>query len=129
MGTRANKQTPGQLLAKWEGVYKKGLLSFWILLLLNERPSYAYEMASEIARISQGSVTVDEKSLYRALNRFEQNGILESEQKKSDIGPLRRYYSLSNMGKELLVSFTERNILVFKSPEVESKLKALVSDK
>ena len=37
-----------QLLFKWEGVYKKGLLSFWILLLLDERPSYAYEMAGEV---------------------------------------------------------------------------------
>jgi DNA-binding PadR family transcriptional regulator len=116
-----------QLLFKWEGVYKKGLLSFWILLLLDERPSYAYEMAGEIRRISQGTISVDEKSLYRALNRFEKTGILVSEQRKSDIGPDRRYYALSDAGRELLVKFIERNILVFRSTEVESRIECLVN--
>jgi hypothetical protein len=36
----------GDLLTKWEESYKKGLLSFWILLLLYERPSYPYEMSA-----------------------------------------------------------------------------------
>ena len=118
-----------QLLFKWEGVYKKGLLSFWILLLLDERPSYAYEMAGEIRRISQGSISVDEKSLYRALSRFEKTGLLTSEQKKSDIGPPRRYYSLSDLGRDLLLRFIERNIAVFTSPEVESKIEHLLGDR
>jgi PadR family transcriptional regulator PadR len=115
------------LLTKWEGVYKKGLLSFWILLLLNERPAYAYEMANEIHDMSQGTMTVDEKSLYRALNRFESAGILHSEKKKSDVGPARRYYFLSDLGKELLVRFTKRNVLVFKSPGVGSRIERLVN--
>ena len=59
------------LLLKWEESYKKGLLSFWILLLLYERPSYPFEMRPLIEEISQGSITVDENSIYRALNRFE----------------------------------------------------------
>ena len=40
------------LLLKWEEVYKKGLLSFWILLLLNERPSYPFEMRPLIPPVS-----------------------------------------------------------------------------
>jgi DNA-binding PadR family transcriptional regulator len=117
-----------ELLLKWEGVYKKGLLSFWILLLLDQRPSYAYEMASEIRQISHGTISVDEKSLYRALNRFEKAGIVKSEQRKSDIGPARRYYFLSPLGKDLLVRFIERNILVLRSPEVEARIEGLVND-
>src|SRR3989304_7227035 len=66
------------LLNKWEETYKKGLLSFWILLLLHERPSYPYEMSAEVARISQGTISVDDNSIYRALNRFESVGILKS---------------------------------------------------
>ncbi len=58
------------LLLKWEESYKKGLLSFWILLLLHERPSYPFEMRSLIEEISQGTITADENSIYRALNRF-----------------------------------------------------------
>ncbi len=118
-----------ELLFKWEGVYKKGLLTFWILLLLNERQSYAYEMTGELRNISKGTISVDEKSMYRALSRYEKNGILKSKQKKSDIGPIRRYYYLSELGKELLRRFIERNIMVFTLPEVESLIKRQIKDR
>jgi DNA-binding PadR family transcriptional regulator len=86
-------------------------------------------MAGEISRISQGSISVDEKSLYRALNRFEKTGILKSEQRRSDIGPARRYYYLSALGKELLVRFIERNLLVFTSQDVQSRIEGLLQMK
>jgi len=34
------------LLLKWEEAYKKGLLSFWILLLLHERPQLSLRNAA-----------------------------------------------------------------------------------
>jgi DNA-binding PadR family transcriptional regulator len=126
MGIKTGDLELERLLFKWEGVYKRGLLSFWILLLLDEQPSYAYEMAGAIRRISQGTLTVDEKSLYRALSRFEKAGILRSERQKSEIGPARRYYFLSELGKELLIAFIQRNILVFQSPGVASRIEDLV---
>lgn len=54
------------LLETWEGTYKKGLLSFWILLLLDRRPTYAFEMNAHIRELSQGSISADDNSLYRA---------------------------------------------------------------
>jgi len=39
-----------RLLENWEGVYKKGLLTFWLLLLLDEKPCYPYEMSAEVGR-------------------------------------------------------------------------------
>ena len=50
---------------EWEETYKKGLLSFWMLLSLTERPMYAYEMKEAVAAFSQGSVSADEKSRKR----------------------------------------------------------------
>jgi len=112
----------GDLLNKWEETYKKGLLSFWILLLLYERPSYPYEMSAEVAKISQGTISVDDNSIYRALNRFESAGIVESELQQSSTGPQRRYYSLTNMGKTLLIGFIQRNIQVFETPSVSERI-------
>ena len=108
-----------ELLNKWEETYKKGLLSFWILLLLNERPSYPYEMSAEIAKISQGTISVDDNSVYRALNRFETAGIVKSELQQSNTGPQRRYYNLTQKGLSLLTEFTQRNIQVFSVPVEE----------
>ena len=107
-----------ELLDTWEAVYKKGLLSFWMLLLLDTRPSYAFEMRPLIEQLSQGSISADDNSLYRALNRFEDLGIVASEVQPSPNGPARRYYRLSPAGQELLRRFIQRNLAVFAHPEV-----------
>ncbi len=106
------------LLETWEAVYKKGLLSFWMLLLLDTRPSYAFEMRPLIEQLSQGSISADDNSLYRALNRFEDLGIVSSEVQPSPSGPARRYDRLSPNGQELLRRFIQRNLAVFAVPEV-----------
>jgi len=116
------------LLTKWEETYKKGLLSFWILLLLYERPSYPYEMSAEVAKISQGTISVDDNSIYRALNRFESVGIVRSELQQSSTGPQRKYYSLTNTGKTLLAEFTKRNIQVFETPSVSERIVNVLQD-
>jgi DNA-binding PadR family transcriptional regulator len=113
------------LLEQWEGVYKKGLLTFWLLLLLHERPMYVFEMGQELDDVSQGTVSADEKSLYRALRRFEATGLVESTWQPSDVGPRRRYYHLTDLGTELLKQFVQRNVLIFQEPAVSRRLDAL----
>ena len=117
------------LLDQWESVYKKGLLSFWVLLLLHERPSYVFEMGQQLSAISRGSISADEKSLYRALRRFEAMGVVESSWQPSEVGPRRRYYALTDLGGELLRQFTQRNILIFGEPAVAGRLEALLWEK
>jgi PadR family transcriptional regulator PadR len=116
------------LLEQWESVYKKGLLTFWVLLLLHERPSYVFEMGQQLDSISQGSISADEKSLYRALRRFEAMGVVESSWQLSDLGPRRRYYALTGLGTALLRQFAQRNILIFREPAVKGRLEALLQD-
>jgi PadR family transcriptional regulator PadR len=115
------------LLLKWEEVYKKGLLSFWILLLLYERPSYPFEMRPLIEEISQNTITADDNSIYRTLNRFSEIGIVASETRPSSQGPDRRYYHLTDKGFSLLKQFSERNIRVFETPEVAMRVDAVCS--
>ena len=118
----------GELLNKWEETYKKGLLSFWILLLLYERPSYPYEMSAEVAKISQGTISVDDNSIYRALSRFESVHIVKSELQQSNTGPQRRYYSLTSTGQALLIEFIQRNIQVFETPSVSERITAVLQN-
>lgn len=115
-------ETVAILLQQWENSYKKGLLSFWILLLLHDEWHYAYEMTALILTHSNGAVEVDEKSIYRALKRFEDNRIIRSQLRDSDIGPPRRYYILTPLGKQLLAQFIQRNILVFQNPEIANAI-------
>ena len=115
-----------ELLERWEESYKKGLLSFWLLLLLHERPAYAFEMRSKIEDLSRGTISADDNSIYRALNRFADIGVVSSELQPSGQGPARRYYSLTDQGQELLRCFTERNILLFRDEEVEQRIEEVM---
>jgi PadR family transcriptional regulator PadR len=104
------------MLIQWEEVYKRGLLTFWILLLLSQRERYAYELRTSIADFSQGSLDVDDNSIYRALKRFAEAGLVDSDLRPSESGPARRYFALTPAGNDLLARFIERNLLVFQSP-------------
>ncbi len=115
-----------ELLQAWDASYKKGLLTFWILLLLHERESYAFEMCQRVSEVSQGTVSADENSIYRALNRFESLGIVASTWRDSDLGPQRRYYHLSDVGLDLLRAFILRNILLFQSQPVAERIQGVL---
>jgi DNA-binding PadR family transcriptional regulator len=106
------------LLAQWEENYKKGLLSFWLLLLLAQRKAYPYEMKRAINEMSKNTINADENSIYRSLNRLAGSGIVGSELLPSETGPSRRYFFLTDLGHDLLNRFITRNILVFEQPEV-----------
>ena len=116
-----------QLLTQWEGTYKKGLLSFWLLLLLAQRRAYPYEMKAAIEELSQNSISADENSIYRALKRLAQSGLVDSEIQPSETGPNRRYFFLTALGQELLVRFISRNILVFQHPVVADLIQKTIS--
>ena len=117
------------LLGQWESVYKKGALTFWLMLMLHQRPMYAFEMGPALTRISSGTLSVDRKSLYRAMRRFEASGVVDSTWHSSDKGPKRRYYHLTPLGTELLRRFTRRNILIFQEPTVAFGLARLMQEK
>jgi DNA-binding PadR family transcriptional regulator len=85
-------------------------------------------MSAEVAKISQGTISVDDNSIYRALNRFEVVGIVKSELQQSNSGPQRRYYSLTQKGLGLLTEFIQRNIQVFSLPPVEERIQNILQN-
>jgi DNA-binding PadR family transcriptional regulator len=116
-----------RLLENWESVYKKGLLTFWLLLLLNEKACYPYEMSAEVIRLSEGMISADDNSIYRAVSRFEEMGLVVSERGESQLGPPRKYYRLTDDGRELLRRFIERNILIFQHPAVAERIQNVMN--
>jgi PadR family transcriptional regulator PadR len=115
------------LLAQWEETYKKGLLTFWLLLLLSRRKAYPYEIRDAILELSQNSISADENSIYRALNRLAGSGLVDSELHPSETGPSRRYFFLTDHGKILLSRFISRNILIFQQPAVAGSIQKVLS--
>ena len=111
-----------EILSNWESVFKRGLLTFWILLLLHDRSSFPYAMNQEIEEISHGKMSADANSIYRALRRLGELGLVSSEFRPSDTGPNRRYYQITDQGIRLLKSFITQNILIFHERSVYDRI-------
>lgn len=78
----------------------KGVLGVILLQLLAEGESYGYELATRIHHL--GLVEVADGSIYPALTRLEREGHLVSRLVASSSGPARKYYRLSEAGREAL---------------------------
>ena len=122
------RSTVDELLVQWEEAYKKGLLTFWLLLLLHERPRYAFELSAAVAQASHETVSADDQSIYRALKRFEGMKIVSVYWEESPQGPARKYYRLTDLGDELLKRFIQRNILLFQDESVATQVRAVLDE-
>ena len=102
-----------ELLYAWEETYKKGQLTFWVLLALKESNRCVEEIKEFVERVSEGTMTCEEQSLYRNLRKFQHLGIVDYDNKKVSKGPDRKYYYLTESGNTLFKRFVERNIMIF----------------
>ena len=111
-----------ELLLSWENIYKKGQLTLWIFMSLQEGKKYVDEIKSFIEIKSKGSIKCEEQSLYRALRKYEHINVLTHELKKGNKGPDRKYYYLTKLGQELYLQFVNRNMKLFYSTEIKNIL-------
>lgn len=81
------------------------------------------EIKDFVEKMSNGSMTCEEQSLYRNLRKFQHLGIVEYDSKRVSKGPDRKYYFLSDIGKELFQRFVERNILIFTNETINNIIK------
>jgi DNA-binding PadR family transcriptional regulator len=79
-------------------------LSLQILLSVAERPRYGYEMMREIEWQTQGAMVPKSGSLYTALQRLEQQGLITPDQaaKTAEESERRLYYRLTDEGRMVL---------------------------
>ena len=63
-----------------------------ILYLLQQNPSYGYEISKQIRTISEEKYIIKETTLYSAFTRMEKNGYIESFSGNETIGKRRTYY-------------------------------------
>ena len=86
---------------------KKGVLEMLVLKLICAKPAYGYELLSELKLSSQGRFSLKEGTLYPILTRQKNAGLLTYRWEESPQGPPRKYYSLTDKGREYLASLDE----------------------
>lgn len=82
---------------------RKGMLEFCILLILRHGPAYASEI---IKRLKQAHLIVVEGTLYPLLTRLKNDGLLTYQWKESTAGPPRKYYEMTDIGRQFLSQLT-----------------------
>ena len=65
---------------------KRGFLQFTVLALINQGPKYAYEIKSDVYKVTAGTFDIDRNNLYKKLRTLEQEGILKCTEKSSEMG-------------------------------------------
>lgn len=109
----SNEKLKNDLLTTWEETYKKGQLTLWIFLALKDGDKYMNEIKSFIMKFSEKSISCEDQSLYRALRKFDHLKMVEASPGKGNKGPDRKYYQMTDLGKEIFNEFTSRNIKLF----------------
>ena len=69
-----------------------------ILYLLQQNPSYGYEISKQIRTISEEKYIIKETTLYSAFTRMEKNGYIESFSGNETNGKRRTYYRVTPEG-------------------------------
>src|SRR3954449_6914288 len=80
----------------------QGTLDLIVLQLLRAEPTNGYDLTIRIQTISRDVLNVNAGSLYPALYRLEQRGLLKATWVKSDTGRRTKSYSVTTTGRKHL---------------------------
>jgi transcriptional regulator len=86
-----------------EGEMLKGHLDMIVLAALSAGPAHGYAVIEAIKRRSGQAFDLPEGTIYPALHRLEQAGLLASRWVTAESGRRRRVYSLTKRGDRALV--------------------------
>jgi transcriptional regulator len=85
-----------------------GTLDMLVLQTLIFGPRHGHGIATTIQRTANEELLIDHGSLYPALRRLEQLGLIRSEWGTSDLNRRARYYTLTRAGRKRLVAETSK---------------------
>lgn len=74
---------------------KKGVLELCVLSIVDKRDCYGYELVDEISK----NIEISDGTVYPILRRLTQEGYFTTYLKESTEGPPRKYYRLTELGK------------------------------
>ncbi|MGX5729878.1 PadR family transcriptional regulator [Pseudoxanthomonas beigongshangi] len=91
-------------LKKFQKELSAGTVSLALLAVLAQagEPMYGYLIAKQLERVGDGVLSGKQSALYPVLRNLEGAGLLDSFVEPSIAGPPRRYYRITEAGRETL---------------------------
>lgn len=87
-------------IGNWESQVRKGMLDFIILLCLQKKEYYGYELIKAIKAAAE--LDISEGTIYPLLNRLKKEGLISSRWEEKESGIPRKYYVLMEKGRSAL---------------------------
>ncbi len=82
--------------------------SYFVLASLLEGPLHGYAISARARQLSEGGVRLTAGTLYGSLDRMAATGLLEIDREETVEGRLRRYYRITDDGRETVVREADR---------------------
>lgn len=76
--------------------YKKGVLELCVMALLRKRDCYGYEISETLSQ----KIDIADGTVYPILRKLKADGLLSTYLQEESGGPPRKYYSLTQLGRE-----------------------------
>ena len=89
-----------EFFKNWRRQARKGLLELVILNDISRRGMYGYEIERRFCK-SQGLI-LSRGTVYLILRRFRSGGLVKATKARSPEGPARKYYEMTEAGRETL---------------------------
>jgi len=86
----------------------QGTLDLLILKVVATGPIHGYAIAQRLQQVSRDVVQVPQGSLYPALHRLENRGLLAADWKATDTGREAKFYKLTRKGRAQLETETAK---------------------
>ncbi len=90
-------------LEKTNAQMRKGVIELCILSIISNKEVYTSNILSSL---KEAQLLVVEGTIYPLLTRLKNDGLLSYRWEESTSGPPRKYYSITDDGKEVLESLT-----------------------
>lgn len=84
----------------------KGVLEGCVLEIIGREETYGYEITKKLNAL--GFSDVVEGTVYTILLRLEKNELVHTVKKPSEMGPPRKFYTLSDTGREEVQCFWQK---------------------
>ncbi len=81
-----------------------GNVETFLLVILNQGPSYGYAIVQDLNEKAQGLLNMGEGTVYPVLHRMEEKKLIASTWRQSDSGRKRKYYRVTPKGRKMLES-------------------------
>ncbi|MFZ1458826.1 MAG: PadR family transcriptional regulator [Candidatus Saccharimonadales bacterium] len=79
---------------------RKGFLAYCVLKVCSHESVYTSDI---IRKLREAELVVVEGTIYPLLSRLQRDGLLRHEWRESEQGPPRKYYAVTDAGREVVV--------------------------